>query len=88
LKGNQEVKLIAPDKSPAAESAAPISISPTRSAESAAIAATASDKAAPPEINLRHFFRILSAQIIQQYVEAFVIALNRCARPMQLEEAR
>ncbi len=47
-----------------------------------------SDKTASSEINLRHVFRILSAQITQYCIDALMIALNCCAWPVQLQDAR
>ncbi|MBR0693736.1 hypothetical protein [Bradyrhizobium lablabi] len=34
------------------------------------------------------FLWILSAQIVQQCIDAWMIALNYCVRPVQLQEAR
>lgn len=76
-------KLLVPDKSaPAKPAAATIS----RPAKAAVAAAT--DKSATSEINLGRFYSILPAQIAQQCVDALVIALDCCARPMQLQDSR
>jgi hypothetical protein len=82
-RGNDEMDLIPADKSASAKAAAIIS----GSAKTAAAVST-SDKTASPEINRDCCFRILAAQITQQGVDALVVALKRCAWPMQLEDAR
>jgi hypothetical protein len=73
--------LVSSDKPASAEPAAPAVI--PRSAEAAPVS-PASNKTAPPEINLGRL-RILAAQITQQRVDALMIALDGCARPMQLQ---
>jgi hypothetical protein len=70
------------DKAAPAESATIIS---ARSAETAV--AGASNETAP-EIDLGRFDGILPAQIAQQCVDALVIALDCCARSMQLQDGR
>lgn len=81
---NYEVNLIPSDK-PA--SAKPASSMIPCSAKAAAIPSP-SDKSASSEINLCHAFGILSAQIIQYCIDALMIALNCCAWPVQLQDAR
>jgi hypothetical protein len=81
---NYEVNLIPSDK-PA--SAKPASSMIPCSAKAAAIPSP-SDKGASSEINLCHAFGILSAQIIQYCIDALMIALNCCAWPVQLQDAR
>ena len=68
------------DKAAPAESAAIIS----GSAKAAVPAAAANETA--PEIDLGRFDSILAAQIAQQCVDALVIALDCCARSMQLQD--
>ena len=72
------------DKAAPAESTTAAVIS--RSAEAAVPAA--SNETAPPEIDLGRLGSILPAQITQQCVDALVIALDCCARSMQLLDGR
>ena len=70
------------DKAAPAEAAATISGSAKAAAVSSASKETAS------EIDLGRLYGILPAQITQQCVSALVIALDCCARSMQLQDGR
>ena len=75
--------LIPSDEPAAAKCAAAAISGPAKGAPVPA----ASNKTAPSEINLGRF-RILSAQIVQQCGDTLMIALDCCARPMQLQDSR
>jgi hypothetical protein len=78
---NYEADLVS-DKAAPAEPATTIS----RSAKPAAVPSASKETA--PEIDLGRLYSILPAQITQQCVDALVIALDRCARSMQLQDSR
>src|SRR5258708_34768107 len=80
---NYEAVLVS-DKAAPAEPAATAVISP--SAKAAAVSSASKETA--PEIDLGRLYSILPAQITQQCVDALVIALDRCARSMQLQDSR
>jgi hypothetical protein len=75
-------KRLVPDKPAPAEAATVVSAASTKTAVPAAANKTA------PEVNLGRRYTILPAQLAQQCVDALVIALDRCARPMQLQDSR
>jgi hypothetical protein len=84
VQGDYGLNLIPSDEPTAPKSAAAISIS--RPAKAAPVA-TASDETAASEIYLGRF-RSLTAQIAQYCVDALMIALDCCAWPMELQDAR
>src|ERR1700754_3412480 len=81
VRGNYRLNLV-PDKPAAPESAAAAITRPAKTAGPAA-----SYEAAAPEIDLS-CFRVWFTQIAQQCVDALMVALERCARPMQLQDTR